>query len=396
MKSLVGAIFTPVNLFLLCSIMSMVIIGIPGFEYLRIYLYLLVVFGFSIPYAYKIKINIPNVFILIFAVYPLLQYLVVQGNILATVQAVVLIMAIFTVSNFVIRQTTIDKKQLDTFATLLAIGMFTFYYDTYPDWNFRHSGVFGNPNSTAYMTLTMLPIVWMFSNLKKIKIITLINVFILVIYTSSRGALMALCLGLGAYYIVKKRNYQFKGILLVSIGALLVSLYAVDLAMYLLGQYLEHNQIYLGERAFSLDMNGRDRIYEIAYERFFSSNTQFFGLGFDQAKFDIGAGNAHKASTHNSYLEILIRLGYMGLTMFATYLVILGKRISKIKNKKYRALIVMQLVILLSLATNNSMFLVLTFYFFYLIIILEIGLKLDIEEVIANNNYKIKKKLTHL
>lgn len=363
------------SVFLWLTIISMAIIGIPGFEGLRLPFYMLVILMVSFKSIVKIKITNANLILLLFASYPLLQFMVLQGKLLATVQAIVMVVALFLVANFIMRQ-KITEKQLNTIATSITFGMFAFYYNMVP-WNFRFSGLFANPNTTAYMALTLLPLVLMFSSSKKIKFIAIVNVLALIIYTASRGALMAFLLGFIAYFVVKKVKLRFTGMWLVALSCLLVSIFALDIVAYLVDVFVPSEELRASTRLLRLDANGRDVITSIAYDRFFSSGQELFGLGFDQAKFNIGEGIAAHAGAHNSYLETLLRLGYIGGVFSIFYLIFLTSRISRIKNIRYRSIIAMQLVIFLSLATNSSVFLVINYYFFYFITLIEIGVLLD-------------------
>lgn len=374
--------YSSLNIVLWLTIISMVIIGISGFEMLRLPFFLLVIVIVSLKSISYLKLTNANVLLLIFAVYPLIQFYVLEGKLLPTVQAIVMIFSMFFVSNFITQQ-KVNEKQLNVIATVITFGMFAFYFNTVK-WYARFSGVFSNPNTTAYMAITLLPLILMFSSSKKIKTIAVINVVALTVYTASRGALMALLLGLFTYYIVKIAKFRFLGIWGVALSCLAVSVYALDIAAYFVETFIKSEEIRTGTRLLRMDSNSRGLITSMAYDRFFSSGTEMFGLGYDQAKFNIGEGGAATAGTHNSYLETLIRLGYIGVGFAAFYIVLLTDRMHRIKNVKYRSIIAMQLTIFLSLATNASVFMVLNFYFFYFIILIEIGVLKDKQETILN------------
>lgn len=387
--------FTPLGIFIWLTILFSTIIGLPGLESLRVPFYLVITVAFGLSYIYRIKISYLNLFLVLFATYPLFQFIILQGDLLSTMQAVTVIASLFLIQNFVVHQ-KFDAKKLNTLATLLTIVMFGFYYNVVA-WNERSAGLFGNPNTTAYMAVTLLPIVLMFSNSKLIKRVCSLNVLSVVILTGSRGALLALIFGTVSYYLVKKYKLKFLGTVLLSILAIILSSYIIDIANYIIFNTLplnSYNELRDNTRLLRLDSNSREDIYLMATEKFFSSNTELIGLGFENAKFKIGAGNASHAGTHNSYLEVLLRLGFIGLFLFICYLIFIVSKISRIKNLKFRGLASMQLIVILSLATNASLFLVLNYYFFYLIIIVESGIILStyyhinhIDQHKKNNNF---------
>lgn len=367
--------FTSLGLFLWLTIFFTFIFGIPGLEGLRVPLYLVILLIFGLGYAYKVKLTYINFLLILFAAFPLLQFIVLQGELLSTIQAVIVIFSLFLIHNFARRQ-ELQLNTLNTIAIFITVIMFTFHYNII-GWNARSAGLFGNPNTTAYVAITLLPIVLMFSQSRKIQSICWLNVIAIVIFTASRGALMALILGLIAYFITKLFKLRYLGLCAVSIGCLIFSFYAIDIANYIKSYGFSSQSFGEDTRLLRVDSNSREDIYLIAYERFFSSETEYIGLGFDQAKFDIGAGIAEHAGTHNSFLEILLRLGFIGLTFFSIYLFVLLRKIASIQNIRNRGLTAMHFVVILSLSTNASVFLVLNFYFFYLITIIEVGNSLD-------------------
>lgn len=367
--------FTSLGMFFSFTIVSMIVIGIPSFEFFRLPSYLLVVIFFGVFYINKLKLSPQNTLLIIFSILPLIQLLVVQGDMLATIQAIVMILSLYLFQNYIMRLQP-DIHALNSLATYITIIMFAFHYNIV-GWLERSAGIFGNPNTTAYMTVILLPLVLLFSNSKYMKLICIVNASILVVLAASRGSLMALILGTLGYLLIQKFKVKYITICFLSILFVLISQYAIDVVNYVVDYYLS-NSLYHdlrdNTRLLRLDSNSREDIYRIAFERFFSSNTEFIGLGYDQAKFDLGDV---RLGAHNSYVEILLRLGYIGLTLFIIYLFMLAKRISIIKNKKIKGLAFMEFTIILSLATNSSVFLVLNYYFFYLIVAIEIGIYLD-------------------
>lgn len=379
---------SPLSFFLLFTIITSVIVGIEEFQELRTPFYVLLISVVIIKNYLKVNKENTTLFFVIFATYPLVQFLVLQGDFLSTIQAIVMVLALFFVGKFAMHQ-KINKKQLEVIARFLTFGMFTFYYNT-AEFNARFSGLFGNPNSTAYVSLVLLPLIFMFSSSKKLKSIAIINVVFLMFYTASRGALMSFLLGVLAYYIVEKRNMMFLGIWGTALLCLLLAVYGIDIATFLVETFITSEEIKSNTRILRLDANGRDVITSLAFDRFFSSGTEFFGLGFENAKFDIGEGIGRNAGTHNSFIEVLIRLGYIGVSFSVLYLFFLTKKIAIIKNVNYRAIIGMQLSIFMTLSTNASLFMVLNYYFFYLIILIEIGVLKDKDE--ANLSLSIMNK----
>lgn len=234
------------------------------------------------------------------------------------------------------------------------------------DWNvFRTAGILGNPNLTSHTLATILPFTLMVKRKNSLYIVLCFFVLISLYYYASRSALLAIIFGVIGYIISlkfhKKKTlfYFFYVVLVIYLSYSIVDLLIDFLTLY--GQYFDG----VDSRLLYTGYNGRDILFEQAFDRF--EGNELFGLGFDGAKFEIGYD--HVLSTHNGFLEILLRLGYGGMIIFGAILFYMLWKISQVKEKYTRSAAFMSFIIIMSLSTNSSTFYVFNYYFYYLILI---------------------------
>ncbi|WP_366521875.1 O-antigen ligase family protein [uncultured Psychrobacter sp.] len=225
-----------------------------------------------------------------------------------------------------------------------------------------------NPNTTGHISILLIPFILLgFINKKKfIILIWLISLFIITI-VESRSTLLAWLLCLSSYLIVlkfPKINFVFTTILVCT--STLISVYAIDFAVWLLFDVLNLLGHY-DTRFLYLEYNGRDVIWESALNRFY--NEPYFGLGFGGSKFEI---EGHTFDTHNGFLEILLRLGLIGTILFFIYSLNLSYMISK-SNLNIKPILVVSLVAIMSLATNSATFFVFNYLFLYVNILIYVA-----------------------
>jgi putative inorganic carbon (HCO3(-)) transporter len=160
-------------------------------------------------------------------------------------------------------------------------------------------GVFRDPNDLG-MALTMF-VPYLLNKLLEKKFIYFLPLGLIInaIYlTNSRGTIVALIVGLGMYFLLRKRSY--KGLLIAGLLAVLVL--AVGPARVA--------QLNTSEESAA----GRfDAWYEAIY--LFRHNP-FFGVGVDNFQ------EYHEITAHNSYMLVLAETGFFGLVCFLALLVI--------------------------------------------------------------------------
>lgn len=226
-----------------------------------------------------------------------------------------------------------------------------------------------NPNITAHMTVMLLPFILLGLKTFKAKALASIIALIIIVITASRSGLMALFLGLGSYIFIhyfKKSKFLIVTSLVVL--TTVVSAFAVDIAVLLISNYLQDSDFH--SRLMYTGYNGRDILMDQALERF--SHQPWFGLGFDGAKFDVG--NGHELGAHNGLIELLLRIGVIGATIFGIFNLYLSFIISK-QKLPFKAASTMALVSIFSLSTNSSTFYVFNYLYLYVVLIAYLGYK---------------------
>lgn len=355
-------------LFVITSIIVMFLITNFQLGILRVPLiigHLLALYFFNLKFKLDLFIKL-NLFFLIYVV---VQSLVIQSSI----SILLFVQAIVSVVLYVIFYLySLHKSQnLFTDVFLRQTSTYTVYFIplllvSLVDWNIlRNAGILGNPNLTSHTMATILPFSLMVKRSKTLYIV-LSGIVLYSLYSyASRSALLAIIFGVLGYWLSLK-NFKRKGLMFAvySIVVIYLSYNIVDLIIDFLSLYgryfngVDSRLLYTG-------YNGRDILFEQAYERF--EGNEFFGLGFDGSKFELGFD--HVLSTHNGFLEILLRLGYGGMIIFGVILFYILLKISQVKESYTRSAAFMSFVVIMSLSTNSSTFYVFNYYFYYLILI---------------------------
>lgn len=306
-----------------------------------------------------------------FALYCLFLYVIIQSLVLGLElldfgQSLTIIALHILFYNY-IRNASYDNEiesQLASLSKILLI-IIPFFLVTFRFWSdTRLAGVFSNPNITAHTAIMLFPIAVL--RLTEKRFLLLLGIILLiVILTVSRSALLALLLGIGIYILITKTKIKinFLFICFWTCIVLVLSWYIVDIAFYLYS-YISGFYTSQDTRLLYMRYNGRDILFEMALERFHSS--PFWGLGFQGAKFQI---EDHTLGSHNGALDLLLRIGIFGSSLFIILFLNILRNISLVVSRKEKAAVLAGLTVLLSLATNSSVFLVFNYYFFYFLII---------------------------
>ncbi len=185
----------------------------------------------------------------------------------------------------------------------------------------RFSGFLGNPNGLGIFcilyTILWLVIKYYYPYLFKKKTGILINLLILVsvVYSASRGALLAVSMFYLMDYSVRRNNpFIIVMVVVVFIGFFFVNdivgwLYSIGIGEYFRAQTL-------------LSGSGRVVAYEFAWEQIKLNPLLGKGFGYSEywfhledIQFKLNMLN-HQGNTHNSFLTILMDTGFIGLFWF--------------------------------------------------------------------------------
>lgn len=370
--------FISINSFILSSILVIFIVSFSSLGFLRAPLVVLhfILFYFLILYKHrKIVLNKSLIVVFLLVVYILIQNLILQDSVITIFQAIVTVVFLFFTSQIALTEGRdfYYKEQYKSLATMLLI-LLPLFLISFTDWSdFRKPGLFMNPNITSHLSVMLLPFILLGMDKTRYRLLAIILVLVIVSITASRSATMALILSLLAYALVTKLpKGTFISLTLIIAAVLYISIYAVETAEWIFNHFTELANV-SNSRLLDTGYNGRDVLMQIAIDRFESQ--PILGLGFDSTKIQVG-GN--ELGTHNGLIEILLKFGIIGASIFTALCLSLIWLTSK-HNKKFKAATVMSLAAIFSLSTNSSTFFVLNYLFIYPIILVYLGYKVKSE-----------------
>ncbi|MEX7492958.1 O-antigen ligase family protein, partial [Acinetobacter baumannii] len=103
----------------------------------------------------------------------------------------------------------------------------------------RQAGLFMNPNITGHLSVMLLPFILLGLRKKKFIVLAMVIALLVAIITASRSTLMALLLSCAGYVFVSMfPRIKFLIVFLLILTTTLVSMYAVDFAVWLLKDVL--------------------------------------------------------------------------------------------------------------------------------------------------------------
>lgn len=364
--------FLGISSFVISSLVVIFIVSIPSLAFLRVPLLLSHIFLFYIllvlhkKQVYLDKISLMTAILLL---YVLLQNLFLQEDWIVIAQAITMVSILFITAQ-IAKNTGLYFYQSSNYKKLSKFLLFLlpFFCVSFMSWTeTRQAGLFMNPNITGHLSVMMLPYILLGLKNKKVIFLAMAIALVVALITASRSTLMAFLLSCGGYlYISMFPRVRFPVVFLLILITTLISMYAVDFAVWLLKDVLNLVGNY-DSRFLYLGYNGRDILMEQALERF--SKQPILGLGFDGAKFEI---DGHELGTHNGLLDLLLRLGYAGAAIFSVFTAVLIKIASELKPP-FKAASIMALIAIFSLATNSSTFFVFNYLFLYVLILICAG-----------------------
>ncbi|MGL5416434.1 MAG: hypothetical protein ACRDAU_12290 [Clostridium sp.] len=202
----------------------------------------------------------------------------------------------------------------------------------------RFTGSFIDPNYLGFFTnLSIILVIILIKN-KKIKIITLLILYIGLIGTMSITGIVVniIFINLILIYKYKMKGIIINGIILVVIGS--VYNYSLKNDIYLISDF--NHRIESKFEAISTGDKGgilseRDEIWKMNVN-YFENQSDIKKLIGGNFISDYGIDNNFKRVSHQIYIDILINWGYLGLSVFSIFLILKLKSLYKkyMRNKK--------------------------------------------------------------
>ncbi|ELZ9146927.1 ligase [Acinetobacter baumannii] len=363
-----------IQAFIISSLIVIFIVSIPALAILRVPLLLahISLFYFCV-FLFRKRIHIERISfgVAVLLFYVLVQNLMLQEDWIVIAQAVTMVTLVFFTTQIAqsLGENFYESGQYKKLSKFLFF-LLPFFCVSFMSWTeSRQAGLFMNPNITGHLSVMLLPFILLGLRKKKFIVLAMVIALLVAIITASRSTLMALLLSCAGYVFVSMfPRIKFLIVFLLILTTTLVSMYAVDFAVWLLKDVLNLVDKY-DSRFLYLGYNGRDILMEQALERF--SHQPVLGLGFDGAKFEI---DGHALGTHNGLLDLLLRLGYAGTALFAVFSIVIVKIASALKPP-FKAVSIMALIAIFSLSTNSSTFFVFNYLFLYVLILICAGKK---------------------
>ena len=201
----------------------------------------------------------------------------------------------------------------------------------------RARGVFGEPNQTAAALALFFPVVLSFiaSDQKRLVNLAIVTALLLgLLATGSRGGMVGYLVGaMSLLYTMRKTISIQKRILIILLMVLGICLAWAILPDLYRDQIMSRLGILVSDKATARDMSaGRTMLWEDVLKVW--SINPIFGIGWH------GFQDMYHVATHNLYLEYLVGIGMVGLSLILfgwykllRYLVVM----SKFGDKKQRA-----------------------------------------------------------
>lgn len=321
-----------------------------------------------------VKCNTQLAFLFILA-YTVIQGVFIESNLIRILQPIVLVVLYIVFLNYILLQKQLSSKLKKLLSFLIFLLPMLLY--PFKQWgDGRIGGMMSNPNRTAFMAMFLSPIIVLVSVLtNKFKKLLLIMLYAVLLLTASRGALLAVSLSLVSYVIVVKyKRVTYMGLVVLTFFAFIISFYILDVFSFFLQQisFIQDVDSHLFEQS----ATGRDILKNIALKEFYAS--PYLGNGFSVGTYELDNGAILKS--HNGYMDILTRMGIIGMIVYILFILLALLDVNKVKDKQLQGIALMPIIILVSISTNDSVFLSLNHFFFYIIFVLGCILNLNNNE----------------
>ncbi len=237
-----------------------------------------------------------------------------------------------------------SKKLIWFFIILIPIAIYGFYTNQA---DILASRKIANPNITnknvvnnmSYYFVRLMPFVFLIKNHRVLATITMAILMIFIIMGSKRGALIAGGLTLIMYFYYLWKTQEKKG----KLQGYILSFSGIAVLSLLGYRYFTQNQFLIERMADISGGSGRDRIFSIIFNNWFTNqnfDNFLFGYGFGASR-DITGGNF----AHNDWLEIVSNFGLFGGIIYLI-LIVAGFKIVLKKDLKFdKRILVMTLMV---------------------------------------------------
>ncbi len=216
-----------------------------------------------------------------------------------------------------------------SFKRITQYGMALICLLSIPNIVLQYSTVKGSAIFTTYFCLTFLPMLYLVNTRRQAAIFSFL-VGGLMLFSSKRGGLIVVLLGVGVYYTLLIYVCSGARGRLKHLRKLLITFIFVILLLFVVVEIFDLNIL---KRLFSIiedGGSGRIKIWNLIFERYRSSSAvdKIFGHGFHAVFYRIAPFGISRYA-HNSFLETLYDYGVIGLML----IVILTVRITTITVK---------------------------------------------------------------
>jgi len=208
----------------------------------------------------------------------------------------------------------------------------------------RIYSIFAHPNALSYflvIILTLLIYFFIIAENQKIKIFYLVSIilnFILLIFTYSRGAWLALLITLLLLGVLKYRKLLLKSLVIISFFTILIFSINLFFQNYNSSIFLNFDLSRRIIKSFSSSHNSsiswRIDLWQEMAKTFWKKPFLGYGIGgFEKESLKINGLYAGSYEAHNDYLRLAIELGLIGLTVYILLILITLNKIIKIYKK---------------------------------------------------------------
>jgi len=223
------------------------------------------------------------------------------------------------ISSHLIEQPKLLKKTLHIYVHSILLLAVLYYFGFGVDVGYEEGVsrlyLFGeNPNNTGFkISIALLIIFYILFEEKKPLFIKLYYIFILVSVipilaaTGSRGPIVILFLSL-LYYVVKLK---------ISVGRRILLFMVASIASVFMAQAIMRSELMASRINMTIEeghIGGRDELWESSLAVF--SNNPWFGVGKNAYKIEIGKYYGRPQSSHNIFIEVLVRAGFLGFIAY--------------------------------------------------------------------------------
>lgn len=247
------------------------------------------------------------------------------------------------------------KNKIKTTILLLLIFNFIELFGEYTQINSRPASIF--------ISLIAMIAIIVLDDLKDKMLIVLL--FLFVLFSGARGALIAGIIPLIFSYINKKISFKFSALLcfILAFGFFIFNEKVLSLIFSIdaLRERTFYDGIYNYEKILNLEFNssGRDIAWPIYWEHIVERSKNIFSTVFGEGPGATSVIGVEKlgdkwAHPHNEFIRILIDYGFLGLLSFLLFWSTIFYKVLKNKNKGITRLFISMLIFVILIAMTDN------------------------------------------